>query len=96
MRSDRIVSAARFLAILLACLTLGHAGELPTVHIGAIFEDGERDSESAFRSAVDLVNNDPAHALTRFRLAGVIQRIPSHDAFHARKAVEHTKVRISV
>ncbi|XP_075751958.1 glutamate receptor ionotropic, kainate 2 [Rhipicephalus microplus] len=86
MRSDRIVSAARFLAILLACLTLGHAGELPTVHIGAIFEDGERDSESAFRSAVDLVNNDPAHSLTRFRLAGVIQRIPSHDAFHARKA----------
>ncbi|KAL1438641.1 hypothetical protein MTO96_047889 [Rhipicephalus appendiculatus] len=53
---------------------------------GAIFEDGERDSESAFRSAVDLVNNDPAHALTRFRLAGVIQRIPPHDAFHARKA----------
>nr|XP_037280444.1 glutamate receptor ionotropic, kainate 3-like [Rhipicephalus microplus] len=58
----------------------------PDLLMRAIFEDGERDSESAFRSAVDLVNNDPAHSLTRFRLAGVIQRIPSHDAFHARKA----------
>ncbi|XP_075750682.1 glutamate receptor ionotropic, kainate 2-like [Rhipicephalus microplus] len=54
--------------------------------MGAIFEDSERDSESAFRSAVDLVNKDPAHALTSFRLAGVIQKIPSHEAFHARKA----------
>ncbi|XP_037578883.1 glutamate receptor ionotropic, kainate 2 [Dermacentor silvarum] len=86
MPSQRIPTATGSLALLLACVTFLHAGELPTVHIGAIFEDGERDSETAFRSAVDLVNNDPAHALTRFRLAGVIQRIPPHDAFHARKA----------
>lgn len=75
-----------YLAFVVACASFGYAGELPTVNIGAIFEEGESDSEAAFRTAVDLVNNDPAHALTRFRLAGIVQRIPSHDAFHAGKA----------
>ncbi|KAM7308025.1 uncharacterized protein ISCGN_011660 [Ixodes scapularis] len=53
---------------------------------GAIFEGDERTSEQAFRNAVDLVNTDAEHALSRFRLAGVVQRVARHDAFHAHKA----------
>lgn len=64
-----------------------YAGELPTVHIGAILEENDLETEQAFRSAVELVNSEPGHALTRFRLAGVVQRVAPHDAFHAHKAV---------
>ncbi|EEC01329.1 hypothetical protein IscW_ISCW015713 [Ixodes scapularis] len=56
------------------------------MEICAIFEGDERTSEQAFRNAVDLVNTDAEHALSRFRLAGVVQRVARHDAFHAHKA----------
>ncbi|XP_064489353.1 glutamate receptor ionotropic, kainate 2-like isoform X2 [Ornithodoros turicata] len=38
-----------------------------------------------FRQAIDAVNSDPR--LGRHRLAGIVQKIKRHDAFHAGKAV---------
>ncbi|KAH6928192.1 hypothetical protein HPB50_012534 [Hyalomma asiaticum] len=41
MPSERIASAVGSLAVLLVCVTFGHAGELPTVHIGHNLDTAE-------------------------------------------------------
>lgn len=58
------------------------------IFAGAILEEADELSELAFLQAVDFVNTDPDHSLSRFRLDGVVIRVPPSDAFHAHKAGE--------
>lgn len=74
------------LCLLVPTCNLVGTAELPTVQIGAILEEADELSELAFLQAVDFVNTDPDHSLSRFRLDGVVIRVPPSDAFHAHKA----------
>lgn len=61
--------------------------------VGGLFDVSDRYEETAFRHAVEKVNEDTS-ILSRSRLSALWERVPSSDSFHASKkgAITHFSI----